>query len=146
MVLVCAGTGLAPFRGFVEDRALRGGGAETLLFFGCDHADVDFLYRDELAGWERAGVVAVLPAFTLQPVGDVAFVQHRVWQERARVAALIDRGAKIFVCGDGQRMAPAVRSTIERIYRDRQKCSDAEAHAWLETLEREGRYVADVFA
>ncbi|MEP6862776.1 MAG: hypothetical protein ABJE66_19275 [Deltaproteobacteria bacterium] len=69
----------------------------------------------------------MLPAFSLQPVEDVAFVQHRVWQERARVAALIDRGAKIFVCGDGQRMAPAVRSTIERIYRDRQRCSDAEA-------------------
>jgi cytochrome P450/NADPH-cytochrome P450 reductase len=146
MILICAGTGLAPFRGFLEDRALRGGGAETLLFFGCDHADVDFLYRDELAAWERAGVVTVLPAFSLQPVDDVAFVQHRVWQERARVAELIDRGATIFVCGDGQRMAPAVRSAIERIYRDRKKCSDAEARAWLDTLEREGRYVADVFA
>jgi cytochrome P450 / NADPH-cytochrome P450 reductase len=69
-----------------------------------------------------------------------------VWQERARVAELVDRGAKIFVCGDGQRMAPAVRSAVERIYRDREKCSDAEVRAWLDSLEREGRYVADVFA
>ena len=60
MIMVCAGTGLAPFRGFLQDRALRAAAATdgvqpapALLFFGCDHPDVDFLYRDELAEWEK---------------------------------------------------------------------------------------------
>ncbi len=146
MILVAAGSGMAPFRGFVEERALgTGPAAETLLFFGCDHPDVDLLYRDELAGWQAQGVVELLPAFFRQPAGDVMFVQHRLWKERARVQALIERGAVVFVCGDGARMAPAVRETLARIRQDATGCSDDEAGRWLDERERQGQYVADVF-
>ena len=149
-VMICAGTGLAPFRGFVQERALRKVQGEptgpSLLFFGCDHPEVDFLYRDELAHWEKAGVVTVLPAFFRQPEGEVNFVQHRLWKEREQVRTLIDDGATVFICGDGQRMAPAARETLARIHQERAGCSDAEAAAWLEELERRGRFVADVFA
>lgn len=150
MVMICAGTGLAPFRGFIQERAERQAKGEeagtALLFFGCDHPDVDFLYKEQLAEWERAGLVTVLPAFTHQPVEDVKFVQHRLWQERERVKAMLEAGALLFVCGDGRRMAPAVRETLERIHQESTGCSLEEAKAWLEGLEREGRYVADVFA
>src|SRR5439155_23088861 len=140
-------TGLAPFRGFIEDRALRQAAGEpagpALLFFGCDHPDVDFLYRDELARWQAQGVVTVHPTFFRQPDGDIAFVQHRLWQERARVQALLARGAHLFVCGDGQRMAPAVRATLARIHQDATGASEEAASAWLGALERDGRYAAD---
>ena len=150
IVLMCAGTGLAPFRGFLQERALRQAQGEAagraLLFFGCDHPDVDFLYREELARWQEQGVVEVLPAFFRQPEGEVTFVQHRLWKEREKVRALLDEGAVLFLCGDGLRMAPAVRETLARIHQERTGCPDEEATRWLGAMEREGRLVADVFA
>lgn len=150
VLFIGAGTGIAPFRGFVEERgilAARGtrlGPAE--LFFGCDHPDVDFLYRDELAAWERLGAVRVRPAFFRDERDGVTFVQHRLWRDRARVAELIDAGAKVYLCGDGKRMAPAVRETLERIHAEHAGVSEAAARDWLRELETTGRYVADVFS
>ena len=151
MVMVCAGTGLAPFRGFLQERAMQAQNGrsvgQSLLFFGCDDPDVDFLYRDELAAWEAAGVVSVRPAFYKRPQGDVTFVQHRVWQDRADVADLFRRGASVYVCGDGRHMAPAVRQTFVRIYQEAAGTTAEQAEAWVDRIEREtGRYVSDVFA
>jgi cytochrome P450/NADPH-cytochrome P450 reductase len=152
LIMVCAGTGVAPFRGFIEDRALRQAAGEpagpALLFFGCDHPEVDFLYRQELAGWQQQGVVTVLPAFSRPPAGDGEgqFVQHRLWQEREQVRALLAAGASFFVCGDGQRMAPAVRATLVRIQQEGAGTSAEAAEQWVSDLERAGRYAADVFA
>ncbi len=150
IVMICAGSGLAPFRGFLEDRAAQKDAGRdvgpALLFFGADHPDIDFLYRDELAAWEHAGVVEVLPAFSGKPDGDVRFVQHRVWKEREKVEALFRNGATVYVCGDGQHMAPAVRETLIQIYREAMRANQAEAEAWADVIEREhGRYVADIF-
>jgi cytochrome P450/NADPH-cytochrome P450 reductase len=150
IVMICAGTGLAPFRGFVQERALRHERGEpagpALLFYGCDHPDVDFLYRDELTRWERDGVVTLLPAYFRKPEGDITFVQHRVWQERDRIRELYMKGATFYLCGDGQRMAPAVRKTLEKIYQETVDCSDEDAAKWLLEMEHQGRYVPDVFA
>ena len=151
MVLICAGTGLAPFRGFLQERAVQAAAGravgKSLLFFGCDHPEVDLLYRAELDEWQKAGVVDVRPAFTHVPDGDVQFVQHRVWKDRAEVAALFREGATVYLCGDGRRMAPAVRETLVRIYRDATGADAAAAERWAETMEREhGRFVEDVFA
>jgi cytochrome P450/NADPH-cytochrome P450 reductase len=150
IIMVCAGTGLAPFRGFLEERALRRAAGEpagpALLFFGCNHAEVDFLYREELARWQADGLVTVLPAFFHQPDGEIYFVQHRLARERTRVRELMDRGATVFVCGDGRHMAPAVRATFARLHRDQTGCSEQDAQAWIAGLEQNGRYVADVFA
>lgn len=151
IVLICAGSGIAPFRGFLQERAIQKSDGKNvgpaLLLFGVGHPDVDFLYRDELAAWERDGVVTVLPAFSAQPDGDVKFVQHRVWSERARIAKLFQEGATVFVCGDGKQMAPAVRDTLIKTYRETAGVSEDEAQAWADVIEREqGRYVSDVFS
>ena len=151
IVMICAGSGVAPFRGFLQDRAAqKAGGREVgpaLLFFGTDRPDVDYLYREEFAGWERDGIVTVLPAFSGQADGDVKYVQHRVWAERARVADLFRKDGTVFVCGDGQRMAPAVRETLLGIYKEASGASDPDAETWADMIEHEhGRYVSDVFA
>jgi cytochrome P450 / NADPH-cytochrome P450 reductase len=147
MILVSAGTGIAPFRGFLQERTLRAEkpGA-TLFFFGCDHSEVDFLYRDELVALEERGLVEVFPAFFRQPEGEVSFVQHRVWQERERIYRSMKDGASFFVCGDGQKMAPAVRQTLAKIYQEAEGLGEKEGIARVNELERQGRYVADVFA
>ena len=150
VVMICAGTGLAPFRGFLQERALRHAHGEpagpALLFFGCDHPDVDLLYRDELENWERQGIVTLYPAFFRKPDGEVTFVQHRVWREREKIRELYRQGAIFFLCGDGQYMAPAVRETLAKIYQETAGCSDEEASTWLLEMEHKGRYVPDVFA
>jgi cytochrome P450/NADPH-cytochrome P450 reductase len=150
VILIGAGTGLAPFRGFIADRAVRHGqgdtSGETHFFFGCDHPDVDFLYRSELESYQKRGRLKLHTAFFRQPEGDITFVQHRLWAERALVAELLSHGAFIFVCGDGQRMYPAVRTCLEKIHADATGATETDAKVWLAQMEQAGRFVADVFA
>jgi len=151
IILVCAGSGIAPFHGFLQERAIQKAGGrdvgEALLFFGIDHPDVDCLYKEELQRWQDMGVVDVRLACSQAPQDGVAYVQHRMWQDRERVSALFQQGATVFVCGDGEHMAPAVRDTFVRIYRDSMGVSDEAANAWADRIEREhGRYVADIFS
>ncbi|MFN4295496.1 MAG: bifunctional cytochrome P450/NADPH--P450 reductase [Brevundimonas sp.] len=151
IILVCAGSGIAPFHGFLQERAIQKSGGrevgEALLFFGIAHPDVDYLYREELEQWRAEGVVDVRLAFSQAPEDEVTYVQHRVWRDRERIADLFRRGATVFVCGDGERMAPAVRETFIRIYREAMQVSEEAANAWADEIEREhGRYVADVFS
>ncbi|MFM9928264.1 cytochrome P450 [Variovorax sp. H27-G14] len=151
VVMVCAGTGIAPFRGFVQERAIQAAAGRrvgpALLFFGCDHPGVDDLYRDEFDAWQAAGAVSVRRAHSAAPVDGVEFVQHRLWADRTEVAELFRAGAHVYVCGDGRRMAPAVRETFVEIYRDAADVSLEAAMRWADKIEREtGRYVADVFA
>lgn len=150
VIMVAAGSGIAPFRGFVQERAFQMANGRNvgagLLFFGCDHPDVDYLYREEFHAWEKAGVVRVRTAFSEMPEGDIQFVQHRLWQDRGDVMALMEKNAKIFVCGSGRTMAPAVRETFVQIYREFARCSVGEAERWIHDLEKtSSRYVSDVF-
>ncbi|MCD0449783.1 hypothetical protein LO762_11365 [Actinocorallia sp. API 0066] len=151
MVMACAGTGIAPFRAFLQDRALRAREegvrpAPALLFFGCDHPEVDYLYRDELAAWSEAGVVDVRTAFSAAPRDGVRYVQDRLWRDRADVVELFRAGAVFYVCGDGRRMAPAVHATCARIYREATGASPAEAEEWLTRMRfHHGRYLTDAF-
>ncbi|NPD70207.1 cytochrome P450 [Lichenicola cladoniae] len=151
MILVCAGAGFAPFHGFLQERALLKRQDKpvgpALLFFGVAHRDIDRIYREELRTWEDEGVVTVRMSYSREPEGDVRYVQHRMWQDRADVADLFRRGATVFVCGDGVRMAPDVRATFVRIYGEAMTVPPEEAEAWADRIEHEnGRYVADVFS
>jgi len=151
IIMICAGSGLAPFHGFLQERAIQKAGGRAvgpaLLFFGAVHPDVDALYKEELAAWQGQGVVEVLTAFSARPDGDVKFVQHRVWAERRRIVELFRKGAIVYVCGDGRRVAPAVREALVAVYREAASADESSAQAWADAMEREhGRYVSDVFA
>ena len=150
MILVCAGSGLAPFRGFIQERALQKEKGmpigEILLFFGCDHPDVDFLYKEEIKDWEAKGVLKTYLAFSEKVEEEVKFVQHRLWKERVEVFNLFQQQARFFVCGDGKYMAPAVKATFLKIYQELANKTKAEAQEWFYTIEKEGiRYVTDIF-
>ncbi|MFG2744352.1 cytochrome P450 [Streptomyces chartreusis] len=142
VVMVAAGTGLAPFRGAVADRAaaLAAGTelAPALCYFGCDAPDADFLHAAE-----SAGAVSLRPAFSTAGT----FVQHRIAAEADDVWELLVAGARVYVCGDGARMAPGVREAFRTLYRDRTPgADDAAAERWLDALIADGRYVEDVYA
>ncbi|MFE4520436.1 flavodoxin domain-containing protein, partial [Kitasatospora sp. NPDC056783] len=150
VVMIAAGTGLAPFRGAVADRrALLAEGVElapALLYFGCDDEAADYLHREELEAAERAGAVSLRPAFSERPRHGRRFVQDRIAAEAAELWELLEAGAEVYVCGDGARMAPGVREAFRTLYRERTPGADERrARAWLQGLVEAGRYVEDVY-
>ncbi|MFF1710090.1 bifunctional cytochrome P450/NADPH--P450 reductase [Streptomyces sp. NPDC058268] len=151
VIMFAAGTGLAPFRGTIADRAaLVAMGAQlppALCYFGCDAPEADFLHAEELRAAESAGAVSLRPAFSAAPVDGAAFVQHRIAAEGDEVWELLAAGARVYVCGDGSRMAPGVRDALRTLHRDRTPgATVADAERWLDGLTAEGRYVEDVYA
>lgn len=153
LVCVAAGSGMAPFRGFVQERAMMLAAgrqlAPALLFFGCRHPDGDDLYTVEMARWEAAGAVDVRRAYSRAPERSAGckYVQHRLSRDRADVQELWARGARVYVCGSGE-VSRAVEAVFVDMVREGAQAGagldEAEARAWFEE-QRNGRYVTDVF-
>lgn len=153
VILVGAGTGVAPFRGFIGDRlaaqAAREPYTSALCFFGIRHPDVDYLFRDEFEAAERAGVVRMRPAFSRRPEDEIRYVQDRIAADADEVWAMLgdpDMDTHVYVCGDGARMAPAVRGAFRDIYRRHAGTDEDAAANWLADLVSSDRYVEDVWA
>ncbi|MEV7086019.1 cytochrome P450 [Streptomyces sp. NPDC093085] len=149
VVLIAAGTGLAPFRGMIAERQARAADgpapAPALLYFGCDDEDADYLHAGELRAAEAAGAVALRPAFSRPRTGAGRFVQDRIAEEGDEVWALLSAGAHVRVCGDGARMAPGVRAALRALYvRHTPGADEAAARDWLQELISRGRYAEDV--
>lgn len=149
MILIGPGTGFAPLRGFLQERAAqqRAGTAvaESLLFFGCRHPEHDWLCRDEMEAWAAAGVARPFLAFSAVPSHPWRYVQDALIAEQERVWAALRAGAQIFVCGDGRFMAPAVREALIAIHMQQAGTDHTHSSAWLEELIETGRYHQDVF-
>ncbi|MFJ9692205.1 cytochrome P450 [Kitasatospora sp. NPDC101183] len=149
VIMIAAGTGLAPFRGAVADRlGLPTAELPTaLLYFGCDAPGADYLHRAELEAAEQAGAVSLRPAFSEAPVAGARYVQDRIAAEAEEIWALLEAGAQVYVCGDGARMAPGVRAAFRALHLSHTPgATQADAEAWLQHLLDTGRYVQDVYA
>jgi cytochrome P450/NADPH-cytochrome P450 reductase len=150
IVMIGPGTGLAPFRGFLQERAAQRERGETigpaLLFFGCRHPRQDFIYEDELRALAEQGVVQLFTCFSRVPGEQKTYVQDQVRRRRAEVWALLEQGAVVYVCGDASRMAPDVRRAFAAIHREQTRGDERAAEAWLDRLTAEGRYLVDVWA
>ncbi|MCC5885847.1 MAG: cytochrome P450 [Gammaproteobacteria bacterium] len=149
MIMIGPGTGLAPFRGFLQERsALRDAGktlGPALLLFGCRHPEQDYLYREELEAAAADGVTDLLTAFS-RADGQRVYVQDLLRRERDQVWSLLEAGAVVYVCGDGSHMEPDVKRSLATLYAEINDSDAAAADAWLETLRLEGRYRLDVWA
>jgi cytochrome P450/NADPH-cytochrome P450 reductase len=149
ILMVGPGTGLAPFRGFLQQRAAWKAEGRTLgpamLFFGCRHPDQDFLYAEELRAFADRGIVELHVAFS-RDGGAKTYVQDLIERRSDRVGELIEAGAVIYVCGDGARMEPDVKRTLVGLRAARARVAEADARRWIEELGAAGRYVLDVWA
>jgi cytochrome P450 / NADPH-cytochrome P450 reductase len=149
IVMVGPGTGLAPFRGFLQQRAaLKAKGATlgpAMLFFGCRHPDQDYLYADELKAFEASRITELHTAFS-RSEGPKTYVQNLVAAQKERVWSLIEKGAIIYVCGDGGKMEPDVKAALVAIYRERTDSNADAALRWIDDLGTRNRYVLDVWA
>lgn len=148
IIMVGPGTGIAPFRGFLQHRdQLQKQGAqlgEALLFFGCRHPDVDYLYRDELTDFHERGIVSVHAAFS-RDGDDKTYVQDLIAEQASKVWAMIEAGARIYICGDGAKMEPDVRRVLVQICREKRAVDNAQAETWIDQLMDDERYLLDVW-
>jgi cytochrome P450 / NADPH-cytochrome P450 reductase len=149
MVMIGAGTGVAPFRGFLQERAaLKEQGvpvAGSLLFFGCRSSETDLLYADEFRGYEDLGLVRVENALSRQPGQPCRYVQEAMLDCADEVWDLMQRDAVVLVCGNASTIAPGVRASLAQIFRDRTSTTAADAEAWLAGLRGADRYVEDIW-
>ena len=148
IIMIGPGTGIAPFRGFLQERAAMKARGEAIgpamLFFGCRHPDQDFIYEDELRAFEADGAVELHVAFSRQEKERV-YVQDVLRRERERVWELLEAGAKVYVCGDGGRMEPDVRRALVRLCAEERDLDEADAEAWMTDLMKADRYALDVW-
>jgi cytochrome P450/NADPH-cytochrome P450 reductase len=149
IIMIGPGTGLAPFRGFLQERAARKAGGAVLgpaiLLFGCRHPDQDYLYADELKAFAASGITELHTAFS-RADGPKTYVQDLVAAQQDRIWDLIEQGAIIYVCGDGGKMEPDVKAALVAIYRQRKAAEADAALRWIEDLGSRNRYVLDVWA
>ncbi|AJY75535.1 bifunctional cytochrome P450/NADPH--P450 reductase [Paenibacillus beijingensis] len=150
IIMVGPGTGIAPFRGFLQARrALVQEGrevGEAHLYFGCRNPHHDYLYQEELASFEREGLVTLHTAFSRVEGKEKRYVQHLIRQDAGHLIRLLDQGGRLYICGDGSRMAPDVEAALRSAYGSVHGGSERDAQLWLDQIRDEGRYAKDVWA
>ena len=149
MIMVGPGTGLAPFRGFLQERKVQAAAGVKLgpamLFFGCRRPDHDFLYREELDALSAEGIMELHVAYS-RGDKEKTYVQDLLRTHRSRVWELIQTDAVVYVCGDGSRMEPDVKRALVRIHSEENDFDSAASDIWIDQMGKDGRYVLDVWS
>ncbi len=145
IIMVGPGTGIAPFRAFLQHRVASGLRGRTWLFFGDRARATDFLYEEELLGWQRDGTLARLDCAFSRDQAAKVYVQDRMWEHAGDLWRWLQDGAHFYVCGDASRMARDVDATLRRIAAAEGKLNEAQARDWIVALARQGRYLRDIY-
>ncbi|MEM6411344.1 MAG: hypothetical protein AAF683_07390 [Pseudomonadota bacterium] len=145
VIMIGPGTGIAPFRAFLEEREMRGATGKNWLFFGDRHESTDFLYRDEILAWQTSGLLTKLDLAWSRDGDNKVYVQHLIEKEGETFFKWLEKGAVIFVCGDASRMAADVEKAILDLIKRELKSDDEGAAEYLDGLKKHGRYQRDVY-
>ncbi len=145
MIMVGPGTGVAPFRAFLQERAATGARGKNWLFFGDQHAASDFYYRDELEGMRGSGVLTRLDLAFSRDQAERIYVQDRMEQHGRELFGWLENGASFYVCGDASRMAKDVEAALRAIVERHGGLSSEAAVAYVRRLGADKRYVRDVY-
>ncbi|WP_123025829.1 bifunctional nitrate reductase/sulfite reductase flavoprotein subunit alpha [Mycolicibacterium stellerae] len=145
MIMVGPGTGIAPFRGFLQERRALGHAGRNWLFFGDQHRSDNFYYRDELESMVTDGFLNRLDLAFSRDQADRVYVQHKMLDYGADVWRWLDEGAHFYVCGDAARMARDVDAALTSVIKTHGGMSDEAAHHYKRELVAEKRYVRDVY-
>jgi sulfite reductase (NADPH) flavoprotein alpha-component len=145
VIMIGPGTGVAPFRAFVEEREALGCRGRNWLFFGDQHFTTDFLYQVEWQRWHRAGVLSHLDLAFSRDQSDKIYVQHRMVERRRELYAWLQDGAYVYVCGDATKMAADVHEALIGIVTKEQGKGRDAAVEYVENLQAQKRYQRDVY-
>lgn len=145
MIMVGPGTGIAPFRAFLEERAATGAAGKNWLFFGDQKSSCDFLYKGELDGYLAEGKLTRLDTAFSRDQEEKVYVQNRMQEHGAELFAWLQDGGYFFVCGDASRMAVDVDNMLHSVVAEHGGFSEAAAKEYVAALTKEGRYIRDVY-
>ncbi|MFC5068346.1 sulfite reductase subunit alpha [Flaviflagellibacter deserti] len=145
IIMVGPGTGIAPFRAFLQDRLATSATGGAWLFFGHQRRDNDFFYEEELAGLQTAGALTKLSLAWSRDGDRKVYVQDRMREEGAELYQWLERGAHFYICGDAKRMAADVDRALHAIVEEHRGCDAVAAKTYVAALKAAHRYQADVY-
>lgn len=147
MIMVGPGTGIAPFRAFLEEREAAGAPGKNWLFFGDQREATDFLYQETLKHWRDSGLLTRLDTAFSRDQAEKIYVQDRMRENGAEIATWLEQGAFFYICGDASRMAKDVDQALREIIAQHLMDNDdrAAADRYVDSLQKSKRYVRDVY-
>jgi len=146
IIMIGPGTGVAPFRAYLQERKATGAKGKNWLFFGSQHESCDFAYGDEFNAFMKEGLLARLDCAWSRDQAQKVYVQHKMAENAPEIWKWIDvQGAHFFVCGDARRMAKDVDATLRKIVQEQGGKNVEEANEYVEKLKNEKRYKRDVY-
>ena len=145
LIMVGPGTGIAPFRAFLQDREASGANGPTWLFFGDRNRATDFLYEDEITRWLERGVLGRLDTAFSRDQAHKIYVQDRMMENAAELWKWLEGGAYFYVCGDAARMAKDVDAALHRIVEEQGGHTADAAGEYIEEMKKTKRYRKDVY-
>lgn len=145
LIMIGPGTGIAPFRAFLEDRAAAGAAGRNWLFFGDQTAAHDYLYRDEIEGFVRDGRLARLDLAWSRDQAEKVYVQHRMLAAADELWRWLEEGAAVYVCGDASRMAKDVDAALHQVIGCAGGKSPEAAREYVKAMQAARRYQRDVY-
>jgi sulfite reductase (NADPH) flavoprotein alpha-component len=145
LIMVGPGTGIAPFRAFLQEREASGATGRNWLFFGNQRRDADFLYREELERLAEKRVLSRMDLAFSRDQANKVYVQHKMLEAAPELWRWMESGAYLYVCGDAQRMAGDVDLALRQIAITQGGMDAAAAKLYLAGLARSGRYQRDVY-
>jgi sulfite reductase (NADPH) flavoprotein alpha-component len=143
--MIGPGTGVAPFRAFVQERAETGASGRNWLFFGEQHFRTQFLYQVEWQEAVKQGVLHRLDLAFSRDQGQKVYVQQRLREKGQELYSWLEGGAHLYVCGDAQRMAPDVEAALLEVIATHGGKSREDAKSYLGALREQHRYLRDVY-
>ncbi len=145
MIMVGPGTGIAPFRAFLQERAFRKASGKNWLFFGDRNAATDFIYRDEIEAMQNSGLLTKLDLAFSRDQAEKIYVQDKMRNNGAELWAWLEQGGYFFVCGDAYHMAKDVDKALHEVIQKHGKKTLLEAVDYVNQLKKDKRYVRDVY-
>ncbi|MGX9460095.1 assimilatory sulfite reductase (NADPH) flavoprotein subunit [Shewanella sp. A14] len=145
VIMVGPGTGVAPFRAFMQQRAAEGVSGNSWLFFGNPHFEQDFLYQVEWQQYLKSGDLSRLDVAFSRDQAHKVYVQHRIAEQAEALWQWLQNGAHVYICGDADRMAKDVHQALVNIAVEQGGLSADDAEAYFETLRSDKRYQKDVY-
>jgi sulfite reductase (NADPH) flavoprotein alpha-component len=145
IIMVGPGTGIAPFRSFIQERAVNKAAGRSWLFFGDQHAAVDFLYQNEMENYQQNGVLTRVDTAFSRDTGQKVYVQHKMLEHSKELFEWIENGAYFYVCGDKERMAKDVNEALINVIEKEGAMSREDAENYLKDMQKQGRYQRDVY-
>ncbi|MEW8584546.1 MAG: sulfite reductase [NADPH] flavoprotein alpha-component, partial [Candidatus Thiodiazotropha sp.] len=144
IIMVGAGTGIAPYRAFLQAREAAGAGGDGWLIYGNRHFHRDFLYQADWLNYRKAGLLKRISLAFSRDGKERTYVQARLYEERAELYRWLRQGAHLYVCG-GVAMEQGVRQALQAIAQDQGGLDEAAAIEYIESLREQGRYQRDVY-